>query len=91
MIVEKRFYIKVYAKCLNNKEGLNKDKTYLVKNIFMGQSSTDILLENLEDKPYNSVNFEFYVDNKKIDIYRSPLFNSYTKYDPKNMIKFIEE
>jgi hypothetical protein len=54
---------------------------YEVDLIDMGSSSTDILLKGFNDRDskswFNSVCFEFYEDDKEIDIYSDKRFNPY--------------
>lgn len=56
--------------------GLPKEKLD-VKDIDMGQYSTSISLMGYGDKHFNSIHFDFYLHNRKIDIYRSGLLNRY--------------
>lgn len=83
--------INIKAKCIQESDNscsflehdLEFGKMYDVQRIEMGQSYTDIFINN---KCYNSVYFEFYVGNQKIDIYRSSLFNPYMKQAIDNLI-----
>ena len=77
----------IKAKCIkeSNKDyhwlehDLELGKLYEVKDIRMGQSHTTIYLKEKEH-PYNSVIFEFYEDNKQIDIYKDERFNPYLRH-----------
>lgn len=55
---------------------LKKGEKYTVERIHMGQSSTSIELVDIRGL-FNSIHFEFYIGDKKVDIYRSALFNHY--------------
>lgn len=59
-------------------EKLDYKKVYRVTYILMGGSHTLIYLNNV-DGVFNSVNFEFYENGSKIDIYSDPRFNPYMK------------
>jgi hypothetical protein len=78
----------IYAKCIENEGPVSKrkypleiGKMYEVDLIDMGSSSTDILLKGFNDRDskswFNSVCFEFYEDDKEIDIYSDKRFNPY--------------
>ena len=56
--------------------GLVQGEDYELDQIIMGQSSTWIYLVG-HRHPFNSVQFEFYEDGKRLDIYRDPRFNPY--------------
>lgn len=56
-------------------EDLDSEKIYLVNAIYMGQSSTTVFLEG--KGAFNSIHFEFYHGDRKIDIYKSGLINGY--------------
>lgn len=81
---------KIYARCDHPDYGresdilsanrLSKDKMYAVGDIFMGQSSTFVILAGIDDI-FNSVNFEFfrkdgdeYIEH---DIFSDPNLNPY--------------
>lgn len=55
---------------------LNIGEDYPVTMIDMGQSSTTVFLEDYK-RGYNSIHFEFYHGERKIDIYKSGLINGY--------------
>lgn len=55
---------------------LDVGSEYNVSNIIMGQSHTDIYLENFT-MPFNSVNFEFFENGCPIDIFKDDRFNLY--------------
>ena len=59
---------------------LDVGSEYNVNNIVMGQSHTYIYLENFE-RPFNSVNFEFFEDGHPIDIFKDERFNLYIDLD----------
>lgn len=74
-----------------------KDEHYLlpkekldVKEIHMGQTNTSIFLMGYGYKTFNSIHFDFYLHNKKIDIYKSGLINNYYTLHLKG-IHFLEE
>lgn len=77
----------VQAKCVkeSNKEGhwlkhdLEVGKFYDVEDIQMGQSHTSIYLKDKKFS-YNSVIFEFYENDKQIDIYKDERFNPYLRH-----------
>lgn len=79
--------IKAFPK--NEHYGLPKEKLD-VKEINMGQSSTSILIMGYADKAFNSIHFDFYLHNRKIDIYRSGLINRYRTLNLKG-IYYLEE
>ena len=58
---------------------LEVGKSYEVSRINMGQSHTTIYLVAKRNRVYNSVIFEFYEDNKRIDIYADARFNPYLR------------
>lgn len=73
----------VKAKCVNSKNPWPEYQTeliegefYEVSNISMGQSYTSIYLIGFKDG-FNSVQFEFYEDDKPLDIYSDRRFNLY--------------
>lgn len=75
---------KIYAKCIQEsndncswlKHDLEVGQFYEVQDIYMGQSYTGIALK--DKRPvYNSVYFEFYENDKEIDIYSDKRFNPY--------------
>lgn len=55
---------------------LEVGKDYPVYYVEMGRFNTRIILDGFPGT-FNSVQFEFYVDGKKIDIYSNPKFNPY--------------
>lgn len=55
---------------------LKQGKKYPVKEINMGQFATRVEIENILGS-FNSIHFEFYIGQKKVDIYRSALINHY--------------
>lgn len=59
-----------------NVKRLKPNTHYEVYHIDMGQSHTHISLVGIEGS-FNSVNFEFYEDNKLIDIFSDKRFNPY--------------
>lgn len=54
-----------------------KHERYDVETIDMGQWSTSIKIIGFGDKTFNSIHFNFYLYNRKINIYRSGLINHY--------------
>lgn len=58
------------------KAGLVLGAFYDVTNIIMGQSNTAIYLAGYE-QPFNSVHFEFFENNKQVDIFKDRRFNPY--------------
>lgn len=79
--------VQLFAKFCNPENGYPGDKEwalkklklnnfYEVENIIMGQSHTTIYLKNIEGA-FNSVSFDFYLDNQPINIYETPQFNWY--------------
>lgn len=79
--------VKLFAKYTHPENGYPCDKKdasenlvlnnfYEVENIIMGQSYTTIYLKNIEGT-FNSVSFDFYLDNQPINIYETPQFNWY--------------
>lgn len=64
-----------------DKENIKKLKVnihYEVNHIDIGQSHTYFSIVNIEGS-FNSVNFEFYEDEKLIDIFSDKRFNLYLK------------
>ena len=62
-----------------------------VAEIRMGQSATYVALI---DTPLlqNSVDYDFFIDGRRVNIYKSALFNPYIEYMPyENLICFEEE
>jgi len=55
---------------------LQPNTHYTVSSIDMGQSHTYIYLVDVSGA-FNSVNFEFYEDNKLIDVFSDKRFNPY--------------
>lgn len=53
---------------------LEKGQVYEVDEISMGASFTYITLKDLPHRSFNSICFEFYEDDKTIDIYRDKRF-----------------
>lgn len=84
IIVSETYDIK--AKCIKESDedchwsehDLDVGNLYEVEDIQMGQSHTSIYLKDKE-RSYNSVIFEFYEDNKQIDIYKDERFNPYIR------------
>ena len=72
------------------KHDLKVGESYEVTNINIGQSHTSVLLAT-KDGIYNSVYLEFYCKERKIDIYKSPLFNGYIKLPIDKLLHFIDE
>lgn len=70
-------------------EQLKSGEKYPVKEISMGQSNTSVELENIDDS-FNSIHFEFYIGQKKVDIYRSALFNHYLIFKGNTTIVYKE-
>ena len=73
----------ITAKCINNRQlwpekelSLEVSKSYEVDHIDMGQSFTFVHLKGLEEW-FNSLCFEFYEDDKPLDIYKDKRFNPY--------------
>lgn len=92
----------ITAKCIKESDeskywlthDLKLGEKYEVNYIEKGNSTTtSVKLFNDKDelKTYNSVILEFYYKDRKIDIYKSPLFNPYTKHQRDKLIHFIEE
>lgn len=48
-----------------------------VRDIDMGQYNTSVKIMGYTDKCFNSIHFDFYLHNRKIDIYKSGLINRY--------------
>lgn len=65
-------------------EELEVGGEYDVFNIMMGQSHTAIYLENF-DKPFNSVNFEFFENGEPLDIFKDSRFNPYISPEKKDV------
>lgn len=78
--------LEVIAMPTKDIDDLTKDSKYEVEEIHMGQSHTAILING---RIYNSIHFDFYIDDKKINIYDSRIFNHYVKSIPQ--IRFEEE
>lgn len=70
------------------KELLMEGKTYLVEAIEMDRSSTKIYLKDFPDNFFNSVNFEYYEDGERINIYKNPKYNPFMRGD--KMVRKIE-
>lgn len=87
MIYELALNVDIIAKAMENENGLIKGRTYEVSRIEMGQSRTSVYLKDYVQS-FNSILFEFYHNDRKIDIYRSPLFNPYMR-KPKALPSFI--
>ena len=83
-----RLNIPIKALPIDEHYNLPKDKLD-VREINMGQTNTSIYLMGYADKPFNSVHFEFYLHNRKIDIYGSGLINNYRTLNLPG-IKFLE-
>lgn len=73
----------IYAKCIKNIDPMSNkilplkiSRMYEVECIDMGQSYTWITLKELAGS-YNSILFEFYENDKSIDIYSDKRFNPY--------------
>jgi len=60
----------------SKKAGLVVGSDYPVSNISVGQSYTNVSLENFPGT-FNSVQFEFYEDGEPINIFRDRRFNPY--------------
>lgn len=58
---------------------LNKDEWANVDHISMGQSYTMVVLTN--GRCFNSVDLDFYIKDKQVDIFNSFLFNPYITLD----------
>lgn len=73
----------ITAKCISNRNPytdkeypLKEGQSYEVKFIDMGQSHTWISLNGFRE-PFNSVCFEFFENDKPLNIYRDRRFNPY--------------
>ena len=89
MQVNVSFNLPIKAIPIDEHYGLPKEKLD-VKEIHMGQSSTSILIMGYADRHFNSIHFDFYLHNRKIDIYRSGLINGYRTLNLKG-IYYLEE
>ena len=58
--------------------GLQQNHKYMVESVDMGSSYTDVYLAGF-GRPFNSVYFEFFEDEKPVDIYRHPAYNPYRR------------
>lgn len=70
----------IMAKVTRDEDGLKIDEVYQVSSISMGQSYTSICLEEPKEgtkNPFNSVIFDFYENDEKLDIYSDHRFNPY--------------
>lgn len=70
----------ITVKVIRDEDGLNKDEVYEVEHISMGQSYTSIYLSNPKvgtKNPFNSVMFDFFEDDKELDIFSDRRFNPY--------------
>ena len=71
------------AKCISDKDWFGKEGNLVVGNSYdvdyvsMGESYTSIYLTKYKNEPFNSVSFEFYECNKKINIYKDSMYNPY--------------
>lgn len=71
------FYdLPIKAEPIDNYYDLKKEK-YDVKYIEMGQCSTSFKIIGFGEKIFNSIHFNFYLNNRKINIYASGLINRY--------------
>lgn len=61
-------------------------RMYEVESVHMGQSYTSIIIDGAA---YNSIEFDYYVNGKQVDIYRSSAFNPYMGGDGE-YIKYME-
>ena len=59
------------------KKMLTLDAMYPVDYISMGQSFTTVYLIGFDNYGFNSVNFTFYEDGKRVDIYSDARYNPY--------------
>ena len=91
----------IWAKCVQASDesvcwlehDLKLGEKYKVMQIEMGSSytSVDLINDKGQVESYNSVYLEFYSRNRKIDIYKSPLFNHYMKLPTDKLLHFIDE
>lgn len=93
MLVDKKFYIILTAIPRDDHyKELEEGKRYAVTLINMGQSHTSVVLEDFR-MSFNSVHFNFFIDEKEVDIYSSPIFNHYMKVPEKtidSLIKYVD-
>ena len=59
--------------------GLKVGEKYEVEDLSMGQSHTSIFLKGINGA-FNSIQFEFFEDDNKVDIFRNPKYNGYLYY-----------
>ena len=79
MKVELHIPLKAKLKKGREHPALNKDEFANVDYISMGQSYTMVVLAN--GRCINSVDLDFYIKDKQVDIYNSFLFNPYIALD----------
>jgi len=81
-------YPGLWAKCLTdvnpwpvkpvqNCPELSVGEMYHVEYVDMDRWKTDIFLTGFSGKHYNSVQFEFYLDDKVHNIYKDPTYNHF--------------
>ena len=61
----------------DGKQFLTLNKTYEVERVVMGQSYTNIHLEDFPGRSFNSVLFDFYHGDTEIDLSDFPEYNPY--------------
>lgn len=88
MLVELLIPVKARAKNEHYKKvGIQKDELLDVESISMGQTNTRVCFIG-RNCSFNAIHFDFYVNGKEIDIYRSGAFNHYFMFKLP-LIKFI--
>lgn len=71
------FNIPLTAQPLGVHYGLDKEQTYIVEDLQIGQSTSSV---KIDGKSYNTINFRFFAFGREIDIFRSCLLNPYTTF-----------
>lgn len=88
MLVELLIPVKAKAKNKHyEKAGIQMDDLLEVEAINMGQTSTRVCFWG-RNCSFNALHFDFYVNGKEIDIYRSGAFNHYFMFRLP-LIKFV--
>ena len=70
----------IKARVIRTDDGLIEGEEYEVESVSMGQSYTSICLTTPKEgtkNPFNSVIFNFFEDNKELNIYSDNRFNPY--------------
>lgn len=75
--MQKEINIPLTAQPIDDHYELDMSKQYPVEDLTVSQSSSYLTIKGIDKKVFNTIHFRFYVWNKEVDIFKSPLLNPY--------------